>query len=69
MYRISFMNSPEDCEWLSETHLKGFLFRPFKSFVLHGNEDSPVMVDLYEDTEPVSSQRFERIELVDLNGL
>ena len=47
-----FMNAPEDCQWLRETHLKGIMYPTFKSFILHGNEDSPEKLELYAYTEP-----------------
>jgi len=46
-----FLNDPDDCEWLANIHLGGD-FPPFKSFILDGNEDSPLSVLLFEAQEP-----------------
>ena len=48
-----FLNTPEDCQWLRDTCLGGRTDYKFESFVLYGNEDSPIGVDLYPDAEPL----------------
>jgi hypothetical protein len=48
-----FLNAPEDCQWLIETHLGGRTDLKFGAFVLHGNEDCPDKVDLYADANPL----------------
>ena len=61
MIRITFHNSPDDCQWLREVHLQDTQHRPFQSFVLHGNEDAPDTVDLYEPREPLATDKPQRI--------
>jgi len=48
-----FLNTPEDCEWLRNTHLGGRTDYKFESFVLYGNEDSPTKVELYFSNDPL----------------
>jgi hypothetical protein len=48
----TFLNDPEDVEWLLSTHLKGQTLAPFASFVLYGNEDAPTRLDLYVSEDP-----------------
>jgi hypothetical protein len=53
MPQLHFMNEPEDCRWLRETHLAGCADVPeFQSFLLHGNEDCPDKLELYALREP-----------------
>ena len=48
-----FLNTPEDCQWLCDTHLGGRTDLKFGAFTLYGNEDSPTKVELYADSEPL----------------
>ena len=48
-----FLNSPEDCQWLINTHLGGRNDLKFEAFILYGNEDCPTKVELYVDQEPL----------------
>lgn len=60
---IQFLNSPDDCQWLRDTALRGVDgVRPFNSFVLYGNEDAPDRVDLYTDADPLYRDTCQRIE-------
>ena len=51
-HREVFLNGPADVEWLASTHLKDHAPASFGSFVLAGNEDSPVRLDLYAAVQP-----------------
>lgn len=55
--RQTFLSDQEDLDWLRDVHLR---FErevpPFRSAVLTGNEDSPDMIELYADEEPVVFQ-------------
>jgi len=42
-----FCNTVLDCNWLRETHLRGHFAPAFRSFVLKGNEDCPMVLELY----------------------
>ena len=46
-------NDNEDCAWLLDTHLKSFTVPVFRSFVLHGNEDCPQTIELFESFNPL----------------
>jgi len=50
-----FMDTPEDCQWLQETHLRYYndIVPEFKSFILIGNEDYPDGIALYESRSPL----------------
>lgn len=52
MAKETFINKPEDIQWLKDTHLKGLELPTFKSFVLHGNEDCPEKIDLHAAKMP-----------------
>jgi hypothetical protein len=43
-----FLETPEDLEWLRDTHLKGCIVPPFEVASLEGNEDWPTKITLYE---------------------
>lgn len=48
-----FLNEPDNCQWLRDTALRGVSgIRPFRSFVLYGNEDAPDRLDLYAAEQP-----------------
>ena len=47
------LNTPDDCQWLREGHLKGLSARSFDSFVIEGNEDSPTRIELYASVDPL----------------
>lgn len=47
-----FYTGSEDCEWLRETALRGYNAPKFKSFVLEGNEDCPLKIELYMKASP-----------------
>lgn len=66
--RVSFMNEPEDVQWLKDTALAGVplprKWAGFQSFVLQGNEDAPHVVNLYETDEPMHDDDFYRVRFV-----
>lgn len=51
--RETFLNTKEDVDWILSTHLKGkkIGFRP-RSFIVYGNEDSPIRVTLFKKKNP-----------------
>lgn len=55
--REQFFNDITDCAWLASTHLKGIKHAAFRSFVLIGNEDSPEAVYLYDDIDPLVTDK------------
>jgi hypothetical protein len=50
-----FLNDPSDVQWLKDTHLKGREYPNFASFILHGNEDDPNKLELFEAAEALVS--------------
>lgn len=50
---MNFLNTPEDCQWLRDVHLGGRTDIMFASYVLYGNEDCPIKVELYADQDPL----------------
>lgn len=50
---LHFLQFAEDCQWLRETHLKAISFPPFRSAMIHGNEDCPQMVELFARENPL----------------
>lgn len=67
--RTQFLNAPDDCQWLRETHLRGVClptkYKDFTSFTIEGNEDAPSAVNLYVAEEPRFDDDFERVLFVD----
>lgn len=51
-HREQFLNTPADCAWLRETHLKDTTVPTFGSFTLYGNEDAPARLDLFPMSKP-----------------
>lgn len=49
----SLRNTPDDCKWLRETHLRGSNLE-FRSFYIAGNVDFPDMLTIYGSTKPTS---------------
>ena len=47
-----FYSGAKDCQWLRDTALRGYDVPPFASFTLEGNEDCPLVIRLYEQTNP-----------------
>jgi hypothetical protein len=68
MIRITFCNEPDDCQWLTDTHLRGIPHRPFQSFVLHGSDDAPDIINLYGPREPLATDKPERITIQESVG-
>lgn len=51
--RTEFCDTPDDCRWLRETHLKSVAdVPPFASFTLDGNDDCPQRITLYSSQDP-----------------
>ena len=55
--RESLLDTPEDCGWLRDTHVKPFNLRlvdlpAWKSAAVVGNEDCPQQIRLYRDKSP-----------------
>jgi hypothetical protein len=53
MAKTIFLLGTRDCQWLRETHLTGLELPEFMSFELHGNEDCPDKLLLYESIMPM----------------
>lgn len=51
------LDTADDIRWLKDTHLKGIKVPTFKSAVLHGNEDAPERIDLYNKRDPLHTDR------------
>jgi hypothetical protein len=64
----SFLDTPDDLDWLFETHLKHLADErsKYKSAVLFGNEDCPYMVWLYTSSDPLltANKRIITLRLV-----
>lgn len=61
-----FLNAPDDCQWLRETHLRGVQgLPPFQSFVILGNEDSPDKVELYASADPLHTDPCARVDFTE----
>lgn len=59
---LQFLNTPDDCQWLRETHLRALpQVHRFASFVMAGNEDAPGSVDLYVSADPEVTDTCARI--------
>jgi hypothetical protein len=63
-----YLNSPEDCQWLRETHLKDSNLNngpvpEFKSFCLFGNEDCPTAILIYKNEHPTIDHKPIRFDL------
>lgn len=58
----TFLNKLSDCNWLRETHLKPENINNslpyFKSFTIHGNEDSPSHLSLYGYKNPLVDDNY-----------
>ena len=54
---MTFLNKPEDIQWLFDTHLKGLTCMIQKgkvnSAIFFGNEDCPTIIDLFTQIEPL----------------
>ena len=52
----SLLNTPEDCDWLRDTHLRHLPANSerleFAAAVIRGNEDCPQEIELYVSSEP-----------------
>ena len=50
--RTILLNTPDNVQWLRTTHLKNNQPPPFAGFVLSGNEDCPLKLELYKNAKP-----------------
>lgn len=70
----TFLNSPEDCAWLRETHMaeknwnNANSIPNFKSFCIFGNEDCPQEILLYRLEHPSLNDKPVRAMLCDNGG-
>lgn len=58
---MQFCNTPDDVQWLKDTHLKVFdsaAIPEFKSFVILGSESSPLEIRLYQSDDPFCIDSF-----------
>lgn len=51
--KIELLQNSSDRRWLAETHLRHLHVPPFRSAIIHGNEDCPKMVELFAEREPL----------------
>jgi len=61
---IGFYNDRADCSWLSKCHLTGSE-KPFRSYLIEGNEDAPDMVLLYASSDPDIDDPYTRITFLE----
>jgi hypothetical protein len=71
-FRQTFLNTPADCKWVRETHLKPSNLNngplpEFNSFCLFGNEDCPNQILAYFHAHPMVNDKGVRFMLMD-NG-
>lgn len=61
----TFMNDADSCEWLADkiNQQAPGTGAMFQSAILYGNEDCPIAVDLFRDSEPLITDSFQRIAL------
>jgi hypothetical protein len=63
----TFLNTSEDMQWLRETALKDHAslhsVALALSVMIYGNEDSPYKVELYQDTDPLYTDKPYTINL------
>jgi hypothetical protein len=70
----TYCNTPEDCDWLRDTHLKQsnwnneLVIPDFKSFCMFGNEDCPQEILIYREEHPTISDIPVRAMLTDNGG-
>lgn len=53
-------NDRDDWRWMVEVHLQHLKTQPPRLFVLRGNEDSPLSIDVYDSAEPNADEAFDR---------
>jgi hypothetical protein len=51
-----FKDTPEECQHLRDTHLKGFDTLPFSSYTIAGDVDDPVRLDLFANQRPAHNE-------------
>jgi hypothetical protein len=54
--KTTFLDTPEDTQWLRDTHLRGVplptKYMGFRCAILQGNEDAPHSINLYMTQAP-----------------
>jgi hypothetical protein len=56
--RSTFINTPEDMEWLRDVHLHDLDLRMYRSAILYGNEDYPYQIKVFRSLEPTVKDPF-----------
>ena len=57
MYRkisgpLVLINTQDDMQWLKDVHIPNLNLRKFKSAMVHGNEDAPDLIEVFEKRDP-----------------
>ena len=60
--RTTILDTAEDIEWLRSTHCPTLPLEA-KFAVLHGNEDSPDLIEWFDSAEPLHTDKPFRIDL------
>ncbi len=56
--RSTFLNTPEDMQWLRDVHLHDLDLQTFHSAILYGNEDSPHQIKVFRSNNPTVRDSF-----------
>ena len=67
---LHFLSHPTDVTWLFQTHLRDNLFvdrNKVYSFAIHGNEDCPWRIDLYDSQKTTRETRAIHLTYVPQN--
>lgn len=64
---MKLLNDIESIAWLQTTHLKKFK-HTFNSFIIYGNEDCPIRVDIFKRTNPTIHSKPFKTYASDGNG-
>jgi hypothetical protein len=56
--RSTFLNTPEDMQWLRDVHLKDLDLKKYHSAILYGNEDSPHEIKVFLSDNPTVHDHF-----------
>lgn len=62
-----FLNSSEDMKWLRDVHIPG-LPPEYEAAVVHGNEDSPSKIEVYQNANPTIREK-PMVFVADLDGV
>ena len=55
--KSTFLQATDDLTWLKETHLQGRGTPAFGAAMIYGNEDCPHRIELFEQAEPLVTDR------------